>query len=117
MSDRDTLAGLIDSAPDEWARLEPEVLDALIADRIVSAGWRPPARVITDPAELDQLVFPAIIREIPADPTEFFPQIWEMGFQTGWCRVGRQFFDLDDCTPRLPVLVLYTSTEETSDGE
>ena len=78
------------------------------ADRIISAGWRPPVQRITTLDELDSLSFPAIVREEPTDPTEFFPQIWEMGYQVGWCRVGHRFFDIDDCTPRLPVRVLHT---------
>ena len=77
------------------------------ADRIVSEGWRPPARVIETRSELDCLDYPAIVREEPADPDEFYPAIWEMGYQTGWCRAGHRFFNLDDCTPRLPVRVLY----------
>ena len=86
-----------------------------VADAVIAAGWRPPARVITDRVELDSLSFPAIVREEPTDPTEFFPQIWEMGYQVGWCRVGHQFFDIDDCTPRLPVRVLLTA--ENGDTE
>lgn len=49
-SDHDTLAELIDQHPTIPSRYAPQ-----IADRVIAAGWRPPAREITDPAELDEL--------------------------------------------------------------
>lgn len=36
-----------------------------------------------------------------------YPHKWEMSFQCGWCRVGNAYDD-DDCTPSLPVLILWT---------
>lgn len=83
-----------------------KVLDSYAA-AILADGWRPPARVIETREELDTLGFPCVIREEPTHPTEFYPVIWEMGFQTGWCWAGRDF-DPDDCTPRLPIRVLWT---------
>lgn len=49
-SDHDTLAELIDQHPTIPSRYAPQ-----IADRVIAAGWRPPAREITDPDKLDAL--------------------------------------------------------------
>lgn len=80
------------------------------AEAILRDGYRPPARVIETQEELDALTFPCLIREEPTDSTDFYPQIWEMGFQTDWCRAGAMY-DPDDCTPRLPVTVLIETEE------
>lgn len=50
MSDRDQLAALID----EHSFQAPSYSEAAAA-AVLAAGWHPPARVITDPAELDAL--------------------------------------------------------------
>lgn len=91
--------------------LEGTLDAAAVADRLLAAGWRPPARVITTAEDLDALGFPCVIREIPDDPLEFYPQIWEMACQLGWCRVGRVMWNEDDCTPTLPVEVLVEPKE------
>ncbi|MEU3011087.1 hypothetical protein [Nocardia asteroides] len=49
-SDRETLAEIIDAASFQAPSYSADAADAVIA-----AGWRPPAREITDPAELDKL--------------------------------------------------------------
>lgn len=111
-SDRDTLIELIDDTrADGHSPREA-------ADYLLDAGWRPPAHEITTAEELAELdaTFPCVIREKPADPTNFYPAMWEMGFQVGWCRAG-QMFDPDDCTPTLPVTVVYVPTEEDRRGE
>ena len=59
---------------------------------------------------LDGLDFPCVVREIPTDITEFYPQIWEMTFQSGWARAGRDF-DPQDSSPRLPVQVLWDMSD------
>jgi hypothetical protein len=49
--------------------------------------------------------------ECCAEPhCDFYQPLWEMGFQVGWCRAGKQF-DPDDDEPRLPVRVLYDPSE------
>lgn len=90
---------------DGW--FDPTALAAAVLD----AGLRPPARRIETPEQLATLGFPCGIREIPDDDMEFYPQVWEMGFQVGWCRAG-QMFDENDCTPTLPVLVLWEGDGE-----
>lgn len=130
MSDRDTLADLIDELAWISAGLvsraalssRPGESTALYdlarkSDAVVRrlAGWRPPAREITTAEQLAELdtAFPCVIRENPADSTDFYPAMWEMGFQVGWCRAG-QMYDPDDCTPTLPATVLVLPTEEAS---
>ena len=99
---RDRLAAVMYDA-DTFVRAD-------LADTVLRAGYRPPQRVIETPEELDALTFPCLIREEPTDSTDFYPQIWEMGFQTDWCRAGAMF-DPEDCTPRLPVTVLIETEE------
>ena len=78
----------------------------------VATGDRPTLRLIEEAVEFDTLRdFPCIVREQPEDPTNFYPQIWELGFQMGWCRVGKQF-DPEDCTPELPVVVLLSTERQ-----
>ncbi|TDP29794.1 hypothetical protein [Nocardia ignorata] len=104
MSDRDTLADILRRIVgiDLCAAREG-------AERIVRAGWRPPAREITDRAELDALPVGSIV-------VDFF----EAGCTRisteppyGWVRassaltMGRQYG-----VPHLPATVLYVPTEE-----
>lgn len=96
------------SGPQQGLETGPE--SPLAAKGTVGTGQR----VIRTQAELDALGFHCGIREIPADPMEFYPQIWEMGYQSGWCRVGRMF-DPDDCSPNLPVMVLWDTHIDQSD--
>lgn len=49
-SDRDTLAELIDQHPTIPSRYAPQ-----IADRVIAAGWRPPARVVADGGEVEAI--------------------------------------------------------------
>ncbi|MET8430108.1 hypothetical protein [Nocardia sp. NPDC004860] len=78
-----------------------------LAGHLLTKGYRPAARRIETPEQLDALGFPCVIREIPAeDEIEFYPQIWEKPFQTdGWCRAGAVWRETY-CTPKLPVEVL-----------
>lgn len=55
-SDRDTLVELV--LPIDWSGGSA----GSIADAVIGAGWRPPAREITDPAELDTLPIMSIVR-------------------------------------------------------
>lgn len=45
----------IDGSSLEWACLDGRVDMLAAVDTLLAAGWRPPARVIEDPAELDAL--------------------------------------------------------------
>jgi hypothetical protein len=56
MDTRDTLASVLRDAAD--AAIEaglPVLTYDGYADAVIAGGWRPPARVLTDPAELDGL--------------------------------------------------------------
>lgn len=119
MADRDQLAAdlvtalddnLVPYCCDDHPKVLEGALDAdTVADRLLAAGWRPPARVIETVEQLDTLGYPCVIREVPhADEPmtdDFYPQMWEMGLQVGWCRAGAMF-RVKDCTPALPVEVL-----------
>ena len=111
MSDRDTLATTI------FGMWHADVTTGQIADAVIASGWTPPGREITTAEQLAELdtAFPCVIRENPADSTDFYPAMWEMGFQVGWCRAG-QMYDPDDCTPTLPATVLVLPTEEAGRG-
>ncbi|WP_029926342.1 hypothetical protein [Nocardia otitidiscaviarum] len=89
-----------------WLLCQHDGDDHCCAEDLIDEGWRPPPRRIETSEQLDTLDFPCVIREIPDDPLEFYPQIWEMAFQVGWCRAGR-LFDENDCTPTLPIEVLH----------
>lgn len=92
------------AANDAGARLA--AADARIAELEQQAG----RRRIETAEELDALGFPCVIREIPNDPFELYPQIWEMGYQTAWCRAGVEYRAYDS-DPRLPVEVLVEPPE------
>ncbi|WP_327139384.1 hypothetical protein [Nocardia sp. NBC_01327] len=70
-SDRDTLADLIDDDVTRQVEVHASYISHLeqheLADAVIAAGWRPAARVITDPAELDAL---------PAKAAVITPQGW-----------------------------------------
>ncbi|EOM78048.1 hypothetical protein DW322_11190 [Rhodococcus rhodnii] len=89
MSARDDLADLI------------EALDggdyAEIADTILAAGWRPPARVITKREQLDALPVEAVIRDAEDEVLER----WE----DGWEGVGGGYIVI------LPVTVIHDPSE------
>lgn len=68
-SDRDTLAELIHphqpAALGFWCSCGEALgchIDQHRAEVVLDAGWRPPAREITDPAELDTLPIMSIVR-------------------------------------------------------
>ncbi|MGI5216222.1 hypothetical protein, partial [Nocardia sp. CA-290969] len=68
LSPRDQLDALIESRIN-WGCQEQDATDAVIA-----AGWRPPARVITDPAELDALPGRSIVIGLNVP----FPEAWQL---------------------------------------
>lgn len=108
MSDRDTLAELIDTHSFQAPGYSADAAEAVIA-----AGWRPPAREITTIEERDALPVGSIVVDffeagctrISAEPPY------------GWVRVssalpmGRQYG-----VPHLPATVLYVPTEEAPRG-
>lgn len=102
-SDRDTLAELIDQHPTIPSRYAPQ-----IADRVIAAGWRPPARVITDPDTPD--TFPARTVGIDRDG-----EVWVSRF-TDWIVA----FDVTARGERLadivadvgPLTIVYVPIEE-----
>ncbi|MGI5223024.1 hypothetical protein [Nocardia sp. CA-290969] len=79
-----------------------KVLDSY-AVAILAAGWRPPTRVITDPAELDALPAGSVVMDSP------YPEgdVYRRTSDGAWEEPG---FDAT-CTSRslsLPVVVLHT---------
>lgn len=79
MSNRDDLANLIE-----------EVIDFdidQIADTILKAGWRPPARTIEPAEELDALPYGTVIRDSDGDVCEAIGRDCSGGMrwiETGW---------------------------------
>lgn len=93
------------------AEVRAEQAEARVAELEQQAGRR---RIeITE--ELEALGFPCVIREIPNDPFELYPPIWEMGYQTAWCRAGVEYRTYDS-SPRLPVEVLVEPPEVSDHG-
>lgn len=55
-SDRDTLTNLIAE------NMDCPSCNGISADALIRAGWRPPARVVTDPAEMDTWPLGTVVR-------------------------------------------------------
>ncbi|MFC4128888.1 hypothetical protein [Nocardia rhizosphaerae] len=104
MSDRDTLIELIDDTrADGHSPSEA-------ADYLLDAGWRPPAREITDPAELDALLVGSVVRD-SADQVLRRAVVF-VGQAPAWEVTGYEVpFSVDEI--RLPVTVLFDATEES----
>ncbi|WP_068059265.1 hypothetical protein [Nocardia xishanensis] len=125
MCDRDTLAELINlhqpAARGFWCSCG-EALDCHIdqhrAAVVIAAGWRPPARRIETPAELDALPEGAVVRTAEgriAEKTCHYGAADRHGFRSDWAEtqdddipIGTD--ELDD----LPAIVLWEPEEVTS---
>ena len=111
MSARDELAQLL---ADDWNPDRDPILTAMFrdyAESILTAGWRPPARIIETAEELDALPNEAVIRDANGEmsmhinvPNKFNP-------------AGRRIKWWGDCQgygwniPVLPATVVYTPEE------
>ncbi|MFE2994146.1 hypothetical protein ACFXG4_03930 [Nocardia sp. NPDC059246] len=104
MAERDPWDFLWHLINDRLAREYPVYDAAAIADDILNAGWRPPARVIETAEELDALpigtivvdAFAASCTRVHDDP------LWKWVRATSAVPWGRHFHP-----PRLPVTVLW----------
>lgn len=112
-SDRDTLAELIDQHPTIPSRYAPQ-----IADRVIAAGWRPPAREITTAGELDALPYGAIVLAKYSKPFKLttmpvgYRWVAE-GCSDGW--TSQRLFD-HYTAAHCPLILLYVPTEEAGRG-
>ncbi|MFR9773095.1 hypothetical protein [Nocardia sp. SC052] len=84
------------------------------ADAVIELGWRPPARVITDPAELDTLPIGSVVRgygvahqACPGYGRSNYPALWLK--PTGRPQTSAEL--LADCRGA-GVTVLYVPTED-----
>ena len=119
MSTRDELADLItefmesdvpESVPDKH---EPLGIDYAVADAILAAGWRPPARIVTTVEELDALAVGTVVMEgdhgTPDDTGWGFktmPGVFHR-FPDGWHVVAGH----GERAPDLPATVLWEPEE------
>ncbi|BAD58841.1 hypothetical protein [Nocardia farcinica] len=88
-------------------KVPTDPLAAILRDVVVAAGWRPPARVITDLAELDTLPVGSVVMDSPYPEGDVCRRtadgVWEHPGLPGCC------------TSRvlsLPVVVLWTPPQE-----
>ncbi|MBF6416930.1 hypothetical protein [Nocardia cyriacigeorgica] len=108
---RDQLAAIIGAR--RWHTNEAGGQHAATADAILAAGFRPPARVITDPAELDALPLASIGRT-----NGFGGDCWTRGSDMGWSTPdARRVYPSAEVLMRGPFTVLYVPTEEPRDAE
>lgn len=74
---RDELVSILRAAADEAIAAGPPVLTYEgYADAVIAAGWRPPPRVITDPAELDGLPDGTAIVDALGVPRQLIDNVW-----------------------------------------
>jgi len=77
MSARDELASLLrDAAEEAVAAGLPVLTFEGYADAAIAAGWRPPARVIVDPAELGELPPGTVIVDALGEPRQMVDNLW-----------------------------------------
>lgn len=91
MTDRDNLNELMAQHIDYWQHDHGAAVDA-----ILTKGWRPPARKISDPAELDALPDGAVVMDQDGDAWQRDRYgNWRFAEDTG-CRVtdGERLFNL-----------------------
>lgn len=115
---RDQLAAVIRA---EYIKHPPSryPTERALADALLAAGWRPPAQVITDPAELDALPIGSVVLGYGV-AHQACPRR-QMGDTPAWLkpsglRVQTSADLLADCCGA-GVTVLYLPTEETPDDE
>jgi hypothetical protein len=71
------LVSILRAAADEAIAAGPPVLTYEgYADAVIAAGWRPPPRVITDPAELDGLPDGTAIVDALGVPRQLIDNVW-----------------------------------------
>lgn len=111
MSDRDTLADLIDEAFNEL------VMSTDVAEWLIRRGVRPPARTVTNPAEMDTWPLGTVVRgygvahqNVPGHVAGD-PPLWIK--PTGRLQTSAEL--LADCRGA-GVTVLYTPEEEADCG-
>lgn len=77
MGARDELASILrDAADAAIAAGVPVLTYDGYADAAITAGWRPPCRVITDPAELDDLPDGSVILDALGVPRKLTDNLW-----------------------------------------
>ncbi|OMC00895.1 hypothetical protein A5733_03390 [Mycobacterium sp. NS-7484] len=111
---RDQLAALLDSElgnPDRDTASR-EFLSRCAADAILAAGFRPPAREITDYAEFTNLPVGAVV--MGTDTRTVWQRVTD-----GWLWVGHNIpaYHYEVFRDDKSVTVLYVPTEEATDGE
>jgi hypothetical protein len=83
MDNRDELASVLRAAADEAiAAGLPVLTHDGYADAVIAAGWRPPPKVVTDPAELDELPDRTTILDALGVPRQLNDNLW-MGATSG----------------------------------
>ena len=96
-----------DTTPrDQLAQIINEHMEAdyAMADAIIAAGWRPPARTVTTVEELDALPKESVVRN--AERTE----LCEKWHDNKWWEMGNEYsFNSDGVA--LPATVLYEPEE------
>ncbi|WP_410875712.1 hypothetical protein [Nocardia sp. A7] len=131
MNDRDALIGIIEACT---PRPVPE--SRKMATNILAAGWRPPARMISTAAELDELQsaaalldsgrgerseLAAVIRDargfVYSRDMHNLEEEVVHGRPAGWWEAGTSRDDRDSTTMTFPVTVLLDPTEEADHGE
>ncbi|WP_280439009.1 hypothetical protein [Nocardia cyriacigeorgica] len=121
-SDRDTLAELIGADVDRQIEVHASYISHLdqheLADAVIAAGWRPPARTVTDPAEMDSWPLGTVVRgygvahqNVPGHVAGD-PPLWIK--PTGRLQTSAEL--LADCRGA-GVTVLYQPEEETDDDD
>ncbi|WP_029924026.1 hypothetical protein [Nocardia otitidiscaviarum] len=90
-----------------------DLLAALLREVVVSAGWRPPARVISDPAELDALPIESVVIDADGDAWQrYFTYWWLAGADT-----KRDSQGLVELCKRLTVVHIPPTRKESTDGQ
>ncbi|MEU9515892.1 hypothetical protein [Micromonospora sp. NPDC048169] len=67
-------------------RLRRGIDTAKVIDAVITAGWRPPARVITDPTELDALGGGSIV--VAGTKRDRNGRAWQCNSGRRWFRTG-----------------------------
>lgn len=77
MSDRDRLTSILrDAAEEAIDNGLPVLTYEGYADAVITAGWRPPPRVIIDPAELADLPQGTVILDALGVPRQLTANLW-----------------------------------------
>lgn len=110
-SDRDQLADLLDIhlGDPERDTVTREFMARETATLIIEMGWRPPAREITDPAELDALP----VGTVGVAPSGVVWQRW----RDRWTANGSTCTSAYLARHRGPLAIVHVPTEEPTDGQ